>query len=304
MKVTVAAALCDAIEIAVLQTGNSLHSKDIMNEAVEGLDGEDAKNLIQDAFGVAVQRSAMSSDGYPFIASERTIHLKDDKAFSAYSFLLLGSALRHGGLSAGPGLAIRFRKHFEDLVCWSFRRAGLVADVLSEPRKERKLPKSLKPALRKIAQRCGENAQLQTKMVTSDDNDLGVDVIAAYAVADMGRSGKPIFLIQCATGPLNNLESKLPEKQNVFSGVWQYGFYQASAIRGGATPEDLLGLEQVYYDRLCKHGWVLDRMRLVRLAHLPNACPIDPPRQVTALWEDFNASISEFDWRHGWQQNL
>ena len=75
MKVTAAAALCDAIEIAALQTGNSLHSKDILNEAVEGLDGEDAKNLIQDAFGVAVQRSAMSTDGYPFIASERTIHL-------------------------------------------------------------------------------------------------------------------------------------------------------------------------------------------------------------------------------------
>lgn len=304
MKITAAAALCDAIEIAVLQTGKSLHSKDVMDEAVDGLDSEDAKYLIEDAFGVAIQRSSITADGYPFVASERTIQLKDNIAFSAYSFLLLGSALRHGGLVAGPKLACRFRKHFEDLVCWSFRRAGLVADVLSEPRQERSLPKSLKPALRKIARRCGEQAALQKRMVTSDDNDLGVDVIASYTFADMTRSGKPIFLIQCATGPLDNLESKLPEKVNVFPGVWQYGFYQSTAIRGGATPEDLLGLEQVYYDRLCKHGWVLDRMRLVRLAHVPNACPINPPKPVRELWADLYASINEFDWRHGWQQNL
>jgi len=304
MKVTASAALCDAIEIAALQMKKQLHSKDILKEAVEGLDGEDAKTLIQDAFEVAVQRAAMSPSGYPFEASERTIKPKAAPPFSAYSFLLLGSALRQGGLADGEDLAVRFRKYFEDLVCWSFRRAGLVAEVLSIPREERGLPKSLKPALRKLAKRCHEQTKLQPEMVTSDDNDLGVDVIAAYTVADEVRSGKPIFLIQCATGPLNNLESKLPEKINVFAGVWKHGFYQASAIRGGATPEDLLGLEQVFFDRLCKHGWVLDRMRLVRLAHTTGATQIDPPDAVLSLWADLLAAIGEFDWRNGWQQSL
>jgi hypothetical protein len=304
MKVAPSAALCDAIEIAALQADTSLHKTDIYKETGEGLDKEDAKDLIQDAFGVAVRRAAISAGGYPFEATERTINSKPAPHFTPYSFLLLGSALRQGGLTDGDTLAIRFRKHFEDLVCWSFRRAGLVAEVLSEPREERGLPKSIKPALRTLAKRCRERAKLQSEMVTSDDNDLGVDVVAAYTVADEHRSGKPIFLIQCATGPLNNLEAKLPEKINVFPGVWKKGFYAASAVRGGATPEDLLGLEDVFFDRLCKHGWVLDRMRLVRLAHAPGAHHLDPPDGVLSLWNDLWAAIDEFDWRNGWQQNL
>jgi len=304
MNVSISAALCDAIEIAALQLRQQLHAKDILKEAVEGLNGDAAKALIEDAFGVAVQRSTMSPSGYPFTVSEHTIQPRPAADFDTYSFLLLGSALRHGGIVKGQELAVRFRKYFEDVVCWSLRRAGLVAEVLSEPRAERGLPKSLKPALRSLAKRCHEQARLQGDLVTADDNDLGVDVVAAFTVADEVRGGKPVFLIQCATGPLNNLEAKMPEKINVFPGVWKCGFYPASAIRGGATPEDLLGLEPVFYDRLCKHGWVLDRMRLVRLAHSPTARQLNPPEAVVSLWRELQNTLDQFDWRNGWQQNL
>jgi hypothetical protein len=139
-------------------------------------------------------------------------------------------------------------------------------------------------------------------MVTEDDNDLGVDVLATNTIPDATRSGKPVFLIQCATGTLNDLESKMTEKLNVFPGVWKKGFYAASSIRCGATPDDLLSLQPVFWDRLCKNGWVLDRMRLVRMANFGSiALPMCPG--LLQLWNDLFASIPIFDWRTAWQDS-
>jgi hypothetical protein len=90
------------------------------------------------------------------------IQAKPVAGFNAYLFLLLGCSVKNGGVANPDEITRRFRKYFEDLVCWSLRRPEFPAEVLSEPRKERGLHKSLKPALRTIANRWGEQAKAFT----------------------------------------------------------------------------------------------------------------------------------------------
>jgi hypothetical protein len=132
---------------------------------------------------------------------------------------------------------------------------------------------------------------------------LGIDVIATWPQIDRGRSGRPVVLVQCATGPVTELSSKLGEKVHVFPGVWQQGFYRDSSVRTGATPDDLAGLEAVHWDRLSEQGWILDRLRLIQLAALAKG---DPPVPVglQALWAELSASVSTMDWRNGWRGEL
>src|SRR6266853_145543 len=259
MRVAAASALCDAVELAALASGKKLSPEDLASELTTGVTTEVVQDLVKEALGVAAQRADACPLGYPFEVSERVIKAKPTQEYNPYLFLLLGSALKHGGVANMQSLTIRFRKYFEDLVCWSLRTAGFAAEVLSQPRVERGLHKSLKQALLQIRRRFGENATLLGSNVTADDNDLGVDVIASLPLIDRGRSGRPVFMFQCATGPVEELESKITEKQNVFTGVWQRGFYFDSSIRGGATPDDLLRLGPVYWHRLSEAGWVIDR---------------------------------------------
>jgi hypothetical protein len=261
------------------------------------------EGLVKEALGVAAQRAAACPQGYPFEVSERTICVKQFDGFNAYLFLLLGSSLKHGG-KADQRLSRKFRKYFEDLVCWAFRTAGYAAEVLSEPRVERGLERSLKPALDQVAQRFGEKAELQQAKVTAHDNDLGVDVIATFPLIDQGRSGRPILLLQCATGPLEELMSKITEKKDVFAGVWQWGFYGASGVRGGATPEDLFSLAPVHWDRLSEHGWVIDRMRIVQMAYYHRNYAIAIPNGLLNLWRDLLSALPDLDWRNGWRYSL
>jgi hypothetical protein len=303
MRVAASSALCDAIETGVLQLGRSLTPQDVVKE-VQGVADNNTADLVHDAFSVAIQRATFCPKGYPFVASDRLIERKPSKGFSAYLFLLLGCSLKHGGAVDTTGLGSRFSKYFEDLVCWSLRRAGFLAQVLSEPREERGLPKSLKPALRAVAKRFDEQSELIEAKVTVDDNDLGVDVIATTPQWDRKRSGRPVFLFQCATGPVDKLSSKMAEDMDLFPGVWSWGFYRKSGIRGGATPYDLLGLERVFWDRLSAEGWVLDRMRLVALANAAITSKKVTPKGLLDLSNELRDAIPNFDWRNGWQYSL
>ena len=250
-----------------MELGKQLSQEDLVSELTTGVPADEVTDMVKDALGVAAERAACCCEGYPFEVSGRTIRAKAVGGFSPYLFLLLGCSLKYSGASQAPSLAIRFRKYFEDFALWSLRNAGIAGEVISEPRAERGLPKSLRPALVELARRLGESAQLVEAKLTAHDNDLGVDVVATFPLVDMGRSGRPVFLLQCATGQVEELESKFAEKQNVFSQVWLWGFYSATAVRAGATPHDLLRLDKVFWDRLCEDGWVLDRVRLVQLAH-------------------------------------
>ena len=303
MRVGLASALCDAIELAALALQKDLTSKDLLGELGQGLHDKDVEAYLQDALGVAQQRAKMCGASYPFTVSPRQITAKPLAAFEPYTFLLLGSSLKLGGVADANKLAQDFRKQFEDVVCWCLRRAGYSAEILSIPREARGLPKSLKPALVEIASRFGERADLIEAKVTSDDNDLGVDVVATWPQIDRGRSGRPTVLVQCATGPVTELSSKLGEKVNVFPGVWLFGFYQESSVRTVATPDDLVGLDPVHWDRLSAQGWVLDRLRLVQLAEMAKQNP-PVPAGVAAIWPKLSACIATLDWRNGWREEV
>jgi hypothetical protein len=305
MRVAVSSALCDALEVGAMQLGVPFAIEDVIKELTQGMPDADARTLVEEALKVSVQRAKCCPDGYPFESTPRIVRPKVGTGdWNLYLFLLFGCTAMHGGVLSASDLVRRFRKHFEDVVCWSLRRGGLTAEVLSQPRRERGLPTSLKPALREVAKRFGEyGCELKAQKVTSDDNDLGVDVIATSPRHDAQRGGRPIFLFQCATGPVDELYAKMAEDYALFPAVWDWGFHANASIRGGASPYDLLTLERVNWDRLCGQGWVLDRMRLVELAHA-STTPQNPVGGTLNLWNEFANELKGFDWRNSWQYAL
>src|SRR5262249_22557003 len=162
---------------------------------------------------------------YPFAPGERSITAEAINGFNPYLFLLLGRALNFGGPKQTNKLLQKFRKYFEDLVCWSFRRAGFAAEVLSVPRKPRGLDTQLPAALREIADRFGEAAVLRANALMPNDNDLDVDVLAVPVRGSRLRGGWPVFLIQCATEPVDALQRKVDEGARTFTTVWEGGFF-------------------------------------------------------------------------------
>src|SRR2546429_4445229 len=172
MQSAESAVLCDAIEIGVLQLKKSFSVDDVVAQAMHGIAKDEASKLVREAFGVAVLRGQCCPQGYPFEATINYIGPKQTDSFDPYLFLLFGYALKRSSVPDGDKLARRFDRYFEDLVCWSLRRVGFTACVFSEPREERGLPKSLKPALAHIADLFGEPTSIHDERVKPDDNDL------------------------------------------------------------------------------------------------------------------------------------
>ncbi len=303
MQSAQSAVLCDAIEIGVLQLKGSLSVDDIIAQAMHGIVKDEARRLVREAFGVGILRSACCPDRYPFEVSVNYIAKKpSDHGFDPYLFLLIGYALKRSSVPNGNKLARRFDRYFEDLVCWAFKRRGFAACVFSIPREERGLPKSLKAALEHVANLFGEPTAFNAQKVKPDDNDLDVDVIVSPAVIDRTRSGGLSLLLQCTTSPVEKLKVKMTEGFNLFSGVWNNGFFYETSIRGGATPEDLLTLDAIDWARLSQTGWVLDRMRLVELFWIETLQGLKEPERVLELWKDFQSVLAEFDWRNQWRE--
>jgi len=197
----------------------------------------------------------------------------------------------------GP-LSDKFRDVFEDFVCWVFRQHGFVAEVLSIPRSSRRLPTQLKPALLLIKDRLGESGTLQEHKLNAHDNDLDVDVIATPMRGDRGRGGWPVVLVQCATGTVANLKMKMQEIGKTFVSVWEPGFYEVCAIKGGATPDDLIPLTENDWGRISEDGWVLHRMRLVHMAVNSSSRKCQLPKVVLRVNEDLKAALPNYDWRN------
>ena len=302
MQSALSAVLCDALEIGAIQLKKSLSVDDVVGQAMQGFAKDEAHRLVQEAFGVAMMRARCCPEGYPFEASLNYIAPRQTDNFDPYLFLLFGYALKRSSVPEGAKLARRFDRYFEDLVCWSFRRGGFTACVLSEPREERGLPKALKPALAHIADLFGEPTSIHDERVKPDDNDLGVDVIVSPAVIDRTRCGGLSVFLQCTTSPVERLKVKMTERFNLFSSVWNNGFFHETSIRGGATPEDLLTMDDIDWARLSQTGWVLDRMRLVELFRLEIMKGLEEPEVVLTLWKDLAAVLPDFDWRNQWRE--
>jgi hypothetical protein len=164
----------------------------------------------------------------------------------------------------------------------------------------------LQPALVQIAERFGEDAFLDETRFAPHDSDLDVDVVATPAVGDRAIGGWPTLLVQCATGPVQELNNKILEVSNTFCSVWGRGFNRTATLRGGATPDELLQLGPVFWRRLHDAGFVLHRMRLVNLAirrsrRSSRARARRLPVRVRELERDLRAQIPEFAWRTGWE---
>jgi len=307
MKLPASAALCDAIEIGALQLGMALSPENVLAEVFANSTNESDRNLVFETFLVATLRAKASPNGYPFSATPRNLSPKPiGRAFSPYLFLLLGVSAAQRGMLPNQTLARKFRREFEDFVCWVLRRCGFLAEVLSEPRTHRGLDRSLQPALLQIAERFGEEAFLNETKFAPDDNDLDVDVVATPAAGDRTIGGWPTLLVQCATGPVQQLHNKILEVSNTFCSVWNRGFNRKATLKGGASPDELLQLEPVFWGRLHEAGFVLHRMRLVNLAlrRFPRHSHLRArrlPARVRELEKALRAEVGEFDWRSGWR---
>lgn len=300
--------LCDAFELAALTLQRPLSLTELAKlffpgqDLDEPIDFRDAapSTKLRDALGLAQARRRACGKAYPFDVGDRSIRARGIKGFDLYVFLLLGTALDFGGPKNVDELLRKFRTQFEDIVCWAMRKAGFVAEVLSEPRGRRGLPVQLVPALRELVVRFGEAALLREDKLQPEDNDLDVDILAVPLKGNTLRGGWPVFLVQCATGKLTDLQAKVDEGRNTFGSVWDNGFHTANSVRTGATPDDLLNLADNHWNRLCSSGWILDRTRIAFLAsqgEYPTA-----PRNVVRLWRRLWNAKGEIDWQTGWQQ--
>jgi len=293
-------ALCDAVELAAIVLQKPLFDKDLTKQFFPGKAPADVEADIKDVMTLAKVRLAAVGNAYPFLVTDHSITFQEPHDFNVYTFLLLGRTLEFGGPLYADELLRNFRRLFEDVVCWSLRKAGFVSEVLSEPRAFRGLHVQLAPALREIANRFNEAATLREDRILPGDNDLDVDVLAVPILGNASRGGWPVIQIQCATGAIVDLESKLGEGALTFATVWENGFFLGSRIRGVATPDDLLKLHEVHWLRLGQAGWVLDRTRIAYLSCTNRVIPLLP--EITAYWHELWAARHEIDWQTGWQK--
>lgn len=303
MKISECADLCDAIEMGALAIGGTFSQQQILRQFFPGSKDSRHIELIRDALELALRRKrACGPGGYPFHVEPRSIRAQPLTGFRIYHFLLFGRALTFGGPAQGPVLLRNFRKYFEDVVCWSLCQAGFTAHVLSEPRVPRGLHTSLVNSLQMVRDNFGECAFLVPDAISSDDNDLDVDVLAVAQPGNGECGGWPIFLIQCATGALNTLQSKISEGQFTFHTVWDGGFFRSHSVRGCATPDCLLTLHTRDWNRLSEAGWILDRTRITHLASFDKKAPI--PHELNVFWQELATASSDIDWQTGWQSQV
>lgn len=292
--------LCDSIELAALNHNSSLSLDDLGRIFYPGSDVLDSPEEpgsvaeLVDALSLAKQRSISCNGLYPFTVSERAIESKATGDFDVYLFLLLGASLKIGGPPNLGTLQSNFRRFFEDLVCAALRSAGFSAEVISIPREFRNLPKSLIPSLEQVNLRFGDIGVLHHEKITSDDNDLDTDIVCVPLPGNGGRSSWPSIQIQCATGSLPSLQSKIQEGSETFGSVWKVGFSKSVSLRAAATPDELLRLVDVHWDRLCLGGWILDRTRITYLASRGEIKGV--PNEVTTFWKDLWVSKGNLNW--------
>jgi hypothetical protein len=293
-------ALCDAVELAAVALQKPLFDQDLTKQFFPGQAAADVEAEVKEVFNLAKARRAAAQSGYPFAVTDHSITFQQPGEFSAYTFLLLGRTLEFGGPANVDELLRSFRRLFEDVVSWSLRKAGFTCEVLSIPREFRGLHVELAPALRQISDRFKETGILREDRLAPHDNDLDVDVLAVPIVGNASRGGWPIIQIQCATGPVTQLESKLSEGALNFATVWETGFFPGSRIRAVATPDDLIKISEVHWFRLGQAGWVLDRTRLAYLSSTNRVAPL--LNEVTAYWNELWAARTDIAWQTGWQQ--
>lgn len=291
---------CDAAELAALNINKLLSDKDLAKQFSPTKDISDVEADLREVLYLAKRRQLACPNVYPFEVTDRSIRYMRGRAFNPYTFLLLGRSLDMGGPVNAPALLERFRDLFEDVVCWSMRKSGFKAEVLSIPRAGRGLDTQLVPALRQIAQRFQEPAALREDRLMPHDNDLDVDVIAMPIGGNGAHGGWPVFGIQCATGAIKHLQSKIEEGAKTFGTVWEDGFYPGAHLRAAATPDDLISLERNYWTRLGQAGWVLDRTTIAYLASGNNRIAL--PGLVSNFWSELWAARSDISWQTGWRQ--
>jgi len=292
--------LCDSIELAALNHQSNLSLDDLGKIFYPGADILDspeepgtAAELV-DALDLAKERSISCNGLYPFTVTDRAIKSTATGNFNVYLFLLLGASLKIGGPQNFKTLQQDFRRYFEDLVCGAIRSAGFAAEVISIPREFRNLPKSLVPALEEVNSRFGNVGVLDHEQITSDDNDLAADIVCVPSPQIFGRKSWPSIQIQCATGSLPSFQSKVQKGSETFGSVWKEGFTKSVSIRAAAAPDELLRLGDVYWNRLCLGGWILDRTRIVYLASRGQIEGL--PKEVTDFWKDLWVSRASINW--------
>lgn len=292
--------LCDALEIIAFQARRVISVDDFEVEL-----SIDDRTRAEEVFEYCTIRHSACNPLYPFDVSVNRIRYVANKHFQPYIFLLLGSNLFLTTDPVAERVKVRFRRYFEDFVCFAAGNYLGGAVVFSEPRSGRGLSVSIESALAEIATMCNEPGRLYPPAILQSrlsphDNDLGADVIAWLPATDLRRTGRPLFFVQCATSRHDSeLDRKLSEKRKLFCDMWEEGFFAESASCVLATPRDLIDVDPVMWRRLSKQGWVLDRIRIINL--LKNARHQMPlSRSVPRLWSGLRKVSSLFDYRHGW----
>jgi hypothetical protein len=277
--------LCDWIEGNILFDLEEMSRSDVVDVLTENaiyLDQDFASEMVDIVWAEIERRLKLLGDaGYSPIqfAPKRVSRTKDWRDSPGYSLCIILSYLQ-----LYPEWASKFGKDFTEqgaifeeltkeamiglLPGWVIHSTGWTKDN----------PVTLKEVLNDVSNRLDEIQGNVERWVDTTANELGLDLICYRPFPDR-RVGKPVFLMQCASG--GNWESKLKTPDlDLWGKIIDWASYPK---RGFSMP---FALSEVEFIRKCRavDGLLLDRYRLLSVGHDNPNWMSEPLKQRVVAW--------------------
>jgi len=258
--------VCDWIEGSVLFDDDSLSISDIVDSLCDNgvyADQDFAAQLVADIWSMLAQRRKWLGRGSPFRLSGRKIdRIRSWEEAPALSFcmVLTFSGLYEKWANASGSNYIKQGHLFEKLTkeCleslgWVVYQTGWASGIHTQ---------LFKDIVEGVAAHLSEPFIVEAMVEVYDDaNEEGLDLVCHPPFRD-NRGGKPVYLVQCASGSNWTQKRKTPDIE-----VWRKLIsFSADPARAFAVP---FSLEEKEFLKTCNrvNGMVLERYRLLSPGH-------------------------------------
>ena len=258
--------VCDWIEGSILFGNDSLSISDIVDSLCDNgvyADQDFAAQLVADVWSMLAQRRKWLGRGSPFRLSGRRIdRIRSWEEAPALSFcmVLTFSGLYEKWANASGSNYIKQGHLFEKLTkeCleslgWVVYQTGWASGIHTQ---------LFKDIVEGVAAHLSEPFIVEAMVEVYDDaNEEGLDLVCHLPFRD-NRGGKPVYLVQCASGSNWTRKRKTPDIE-----VWRKLIsFSADPARAFAIPFSLAEKE---FLKTCNrvNGMVLERYRLLSPGH-------------------------------------
>ncbi len=254
--------VCDWIEGSVLFVDNDLSQSDVIDALLDHdiyADQDFASELVVDIWQRIEKRNKWMGAGSPFQLTGKRLHrVKTWQEASAFSFcmVLTFSGLYDKWTNASGANYIKQGHLFERLTkeCleelgWAVFQTGWASGIQNP---------AFKAIVEQVADHLNEPFIVEAMVdIYSDANEEGLDLVCHLPFAD-DRGGKPVYLVQCASGANWKAKQKSPDLD-----VWKRLItFSADPVRAFTIP---FSLDELDFLKTCirVNGMVLDRYRLL-----------------------------------------